>query len=262
MGPLARLMVLLRREAPAQADVAREALRRAAATGKEHSVVGLAEEGPRSKITEGEPFAVMPDPEDLRRATGSGVPAFDFHTHPTNHATFSVSPSLDDFGYYSWNYLDPNVYTSAPSELRTLIAMPPTRDTRSAYHLFVTDQPEKVFDARRAENARYELQQAAAKGRFAAIKDDPLFREYFDYGGDMADLLGEASPMGLLGLRARQGRGRRELVLPTGRGITQVPGSTPAELYRRMEPTMLDVLEERRFKRGGLAQVKECSNHG
>lgn len=42
---LAKLRALLAREAPQQADVIREALRQTAQTGREHSVIGLANEG-------------------------------------------------------------------------------------------------------------------------------------------------------------------------------------------------------------------------
>jgi hypothetical protein len=262
MGPLAKLMLLLRREAPAQADVAREALRRAAQVDREMSVVGAADAAPLpSKITVGARDRVTPNPKDVARAKASGRSVLDFHTHPAAYEgnVFGVSPSGDDLKMYANDY--PDMFSSG-TELRTLIAMPPSRPERTAYHFFATDDPATILSPTAADAARYELQRAGSRGRFSHIIDDPLFRDYFEYGGDIGDLLAESSVLGLLARRAQQGRGRQELMLPTGNTVTPLREATPAELYRRMEPAMLEVLRERNFARGGLAQAKECSCHG
>ena len=53
LSTLAKLRALLAREAPQQAEVIRDALRQTAQTGREHSVIGLADEGGASAITRG-----------------------------------------------------------------------------------------------------------------------------------------------------------------------------------------------------------------
>ena len=262
MGPLAKLMLLLRREAPAQAEVVREALRRAAQVDREMSVVGAADAAPLpAKITAGARDRVVPSAKDRARAVASGQPVLDFHTHPAAYYDnlFGVAPSGADLAAYATEYARP---FSGGSELRTLIAAPPVRPERTAYHFFATDDPANIMSPAAADAARYELQRAGARGRFSSVVDDPLFRDYFDYGGDIGDLLSDAATLAILGRRAQLGRGRQEMLLPAGRTVTPDPGSTPAELYRRMEPNLLEVLRERGLARGGLAQAKECACHG
>lgn len=264
-GALAKLMQLLRREAPAQAETAREALRRAAATGNEQAVVGVAENAPLpSRIVAGRPESVVPSARDRARALAERRSVIDLHTHPaadTSATLFAVAPSKTDLAYYAANY--PELFPRG-TELRTLIATPPSASGRTGtgFHMFATDDPATMLSPSAADAARYELQRAGARGRFASIVDDPLFKDYFDYGNDLGDVLDEASTMALLGLRAQQGRGRQELLLPRGRTVTPDPQTTPAEFYRRLAPSMIELLRERKFARGGIAQVKERARHG
>lgn len=263
MGPLAKLMLLLRREAPAQAEVVREALRRSAESGMEHAVVGPAKQADvRSRIVRGTEQEVQPSKADRERALQSGQPVLDFHTHPAaprRTSVVGVAPSPQDVSYYGWYYPDRDLYPSV-GELRSLIAAPPSRPDRTSYHFFSTDQPSRVFDTQAFDDATRELQYAANRGRLRSVMDDPLFRDYFEYNG-AGDLMQDIAPLVLLSRRAEQGRGRQEFMLPQ-QPMGFNPESSPAEFYRRAEPTMLDILREKKFARGGLAQAKECSCHG
>jgi hypothetical protein len=256
-------MMLLRREAPAQAEAAREALGRTVRTGKEHSVIGNVESGPRGVVTEGEPFTVAPNREDLKRVIQSNRPALDFHTHPradmypvgSEARMFDISPSEDDLAYYRFYYPDRSLYPTAP-ELRTVIASPPGRGQRTAYNLFVTNEPSSI-SSDVGSKVREELIEAGRRGRFRSVADDPLFRDLLVGQNMLGTALEDAGALALMKHRAQQGKGRQELLL-SGRPLTSDPRATNVELFRRMEPTMMDVLREKRFARGGLNQVKEC----
>ena len=252
---LAKFGKLLAKESPEQAAQIREALRRTARSDLEHSVIGLAEQGGPSSITRGREASVIPNAADLRRAVrATGRPSImDFHTHPQLGATFNVAPSPTDFVFYSNEYP-----LSTGRELRTLIAAPPTRDPRSAasYNFFATDNPQQAFDPKVLDNARVELQRAGAKGSFRKIQDDPLFAEYFEYGGELGDLLGEASPLMLQRYRAAQGKARHELELGD-RQVTPAPGATDAELFRRIEGPAMDILRSKKFAKGGLVSLAQ-----
>ncbi|MEN9885709.1 MAG: hypothetical protein RL758_287, partial [Pseudomonadota bacterium] len=107
VSTLAKLRALLMREAPQQADVIRDALRQTAQTGREHSVIGLANEGGPSAITRGAESSVKPNAFDLRTALRApGAPAIvDFHTHPgSGFSVFETAPSRQDFTFYSSEY--------------------------------------------------------------------------------------------------------------------------------------------------------------
>lgn len=256
-------MLLLRREAPAQADVAREALRRSSESGLEHAVVGPAKQADvRSRIVRGTEEEVQPSKADRERSLRSGQPVLDFHTHPAaprRTSIVGVAPSQTDVSYYGWYYPDRDLYPSV-GELRSLIAAPPSRPDSTSYHFFATDQPSRIFNTQTFDDAARELQYAANRGRLRSVMDDPLFRDYFDYNG-AGDLMQDVAPLVLLSRRAEQGRGRQEFVLPR-QPMGFDPRSSPAEFYRRAEPTMLDILREKKLARGGLAQAKECSCHG
>lgn len=265
---LAKLRALLAREAPEQANVIREALRQTAQTGREHSVIGLANEGGASAITRGTESSVKPNAFDLRAARRApGDPAIvDFHTHPgAGFSIFETAPSRQDFTFYSTEYPP----TRTGRDIRTLIAVPPTRDGMrrgTSYNFFATDNPQRVFDPKMLDAARFELQRAGSKGAFRSIQDDPLFREYFDYGGDLGELLEDVSPLTLLRYRSGQGLGRHELQLGN-KQLTPSPDSTDTELFRRLEGPAVEVLRSRKFQQGGavrgaLNHVKECSCHG
>lgn len=264
MGPLAKLMMLLRREAPAQAEAALDALGRTARTGKEHSVIGNVENAPRGTITEGDPLTVAPNRVELQRVIESGRPALDFHTHPRLSAykdpkiaqIFDISPSTTDLGYYSWYYPDRSLYSTAP-ELRSVIASPPGRGQRTAYSMYVTDEPSAIKPDV-AESVRQELTRAGMRGRFRPVADDPLFRDFLVGESMLGTALEDAGVLALLKHRAQQGRGRQEMML-SGRQLTADPRATNVELFRRLEPTMLDILREKKFARGGLNHVKECA---
>lgn len=260
---LLKLRNLLTREAPAQADQIRDALRQTAQTGKEHSVVGLADRGKPSSITRGTTDAVTPDSGDVFNAVygPNDAPIVDFHTHP-DHAMslFGIAPSQPDLKFYASQYPIP-----MSRELRTIIASPPSRtpgDRRgAAFSAFSTDRPRLVFDPRKGDAARYELQRAASKGAFKALQDDPAMRDYFDYGGDLADMVGDASPLALLRYYADKGYGRQALQL-SGRQLTPHPDATDARALQIIQGPALDVLRDKKFARGGLATMKECSCHG
>ena len=253
-GGLSSLMKLLSKEAPEQANKIREALRLTKQTGREHSVIGLANEGGESVITRGSESAVLPNSFDLRtakRAPGSPT-IVDFHTHPGQGTIFETAPSRQDFQFYSSEYP-----SKAGRDLRTLVAVPPTKDgarRTTSYNFFETRDPGKVFDPNTLDNARFELQRAGKKGSFKSIQDDPVLREYFDYGGDIASLLEDATPLALMRYRAGQGLGRHELQLG-GTQLSPSPGATDIELFRQLELPAMEVLKSKKFAQGGSVSV-------
>ena len=245
------LRAMLSREAPEQAAPVREALTETARTGKEHSVIGLAQEGGKSVVSRGTESSVLPNKFDLKAALrdpGRG-PILDFHTHPgKGFSFFETAPSRQDFSFYSEQY-------PQSRELRSVIAVPPERAAgrRTSYNLFVTDKPKTVLDPRTLDAARFELQRAGSKGAFRSLADDPLFREYFEYGGDLGELLEDASSLMLQRYRAQQGAGRHELQLG-GKQITPNFESTDTEMFRRMEGPATEVLRSKKFAEGGLVK--------
>ena len=263
---LLKLRKLLAREAPEQAETIREAILQSARTGNETSVIGSPNMPKKSSITIGKSDTVVPSASDRAAALdfarpGQGI--IDFHTHPygSDDSRFLVRPSSTDLRYFNTNY-KPGDFQDR--ELRTLIVQPPSLRDRmpAAYSMFATDKP-AVLAPRLLDTARNELGMAARKGRFKSIIDDPLFREYFDYGGELSDLVADAAPLLMLRHRAAQGVGRHEYGL-SGRTLTPNPESTEANLLQRMEPTALEVLRERKYAQGGavrspLNYVKECS---
>jgi hypothetical protein len=266
VSTLAKLRALLMREAPEQADTIREALRQSARTGNEVSVIGSPNMPRKSSITIGKSDTVVPSASDRAAAldfTKPGQGIIDFHTHPygSDESMFLVRPSQSDFAYFNTNY-KPGDFQDR--ELRTLIVQPPSLRDRmpAAYSMFATTKP-AVLAPRQADIARNELQMAARKGRFSSIMDDPVFRDYFEYGGDIGDLIGDISPMLMLRHRAAQGVGRHEYEL-SGRTLTPNPEATESNLLKRMEPAALEVLREKKYAKGGavsgaLNYVKECS---
>lgn len=264
-GALVKLMQLLRREAPEQAALAREALRRTANTANEHAVVGSADLPSSSLIVSGGEGSVTSSTQDHMNALLSGRSVLDFHTHPpvgTRAApeAFGARPSKEDFAYFRDQY--GGRLGSVPGrELRSLIVQPAAREQRAplAYSFFATDKPLAVFDPEKTDAARYELQRAAARGRFGSVMSDAALKDYFDYGGDLADLLNDASALFLLRRRAEQGLGRQEQVLG-GRRLTPHPDSTEQRLFDLMAPQATEVLREKKMARGGLARIKEMMN--
>lgn len=250
---LALLRRLMASEAPAQTEAVREALRRSARTGKEHSVVGASDKPVGGNVVEGEAYTVMPSFSDRSAALASGRPVLDMHTHPMG--SMGVRPSLEDFAYYRDRY-GPQVRSGPVArELRSLIVQPPDRGQRAgaSYNFFATDKPLAVFDPRRIEDARYELQRAAARGKFRSIMDDPAFRDYFEHGGDIADLMEEAASLMLLRRRAEQGLGRHELQLGN-RLITPDPTATERRLFEMMSPEALETLRAKKMATGGAVR--------
>jgi hypothetical protein len=250
---LAKLRTLLAREAPEQAATIREAIAQSARTGNEASVVGPANLPRRSKITIGRPDTVQPNVSDRTAALDYAQPGqgiIDFHTHPygSDDSMFLVRPSSTDLGYFNANY-KPGDFQDR--ELRTLIVQPPSLRDRmpAAYSMFATDKP-AVLAPRLLDTARNELGMAARKGRFKSIMDDPTFRDYFDYGGELSDLVADAAPLLMLRHRAAQGVGRHEYGL-SGRTLTPNPESTETNLLQRMEPAALEVLREKKYAKGG-----------
>jgi hypothetical protein len=250
---LAKLRTLLAREAPEQAGTIREAIIQSARTGNEASVVGPANIPRRSKITIGRPDTVEPNVSDRTAALDYAKPGqgiIDFHTHPygADDSMFLVRPSSTDLSYFNTNY-KPGDFQDR--ELRTLIVQPPSLRDRmpAAYSMFATDKP-AVLAPRLLDTARNELGMAARKGRFKSIMDDPTFRDYFDYGGELSDLVADAAPLLMLRHRAAQGVGRHEYGL-SGRTLTPNPESTEANLLQRMEPAALEVLREKKYAKGG-----------
>jgi len=207
----------------------------------------------------------MPNSFDLRTARRApGSPAIvDFHTHPGQGTIFETAPSRQDFQFYATEYP-----SKAGRDLKTLIAVPPTRDgarRTTSYNFFETQDPAKVFDPRTLDSARYELQRAGKKGSFKSIQDDPVLREYFDYGGDIGSLLEDAAPLALLRYRAGQGLGRHELQLG-GTQLAPSPGATDLELFRQLEGPSVEILRSKKFAEGGSVsaydpfQVDEIMN--
>ncbi len=254
-GALAALKALLRREAPAQEERAIEALRRAAATGNEHSVVGPAISGRPGKVTtSGKSGSVMPNLVDVTNAMRADEPAFDFHTHPAE-GPFSVVPSVQDYRYWSGNFGQRGY--GGDRRLRAFIASPPTRDPdfdnirlNTGHFFYETDDPARVFDAQRRQAARFELQNAMHSGKF----DTSIRREYEDLldnyqdPGDMMDFL---SPLALLKLYSRKGYGRGSFRMqnhplsPSGEERDQ-------SFMDLALPIMTDHLGSKGFRHGGV----------
>ena len=268
---LKKLSALLAREAPEQAGTIREAIAQSARTGNEASVVGSPNMPRKSRITLGRPDTVEPSASDRAAALNYARPGqgiIDFHTHPygsldPTESMFLVRPSPTDLSYFNTNY-KPGDFQDR--ELRTLIVQPPSLRDRmpAAYSMFATDKP-AILAPRLLDTARNELGMAARKGRFKSIMDDPLFREYFDYGGELSDLVADAAPLLMMRHRAAQGVGRHEYGL-SGRTLTPNPEATEANLLQRMEPAALEVLREKKYAQGGavrspLTHFKE-SLHG
>jgi len=260
LSALTKLMQLLRREAPAQADKAREALRVTAGSGNEAAVVGGANIGPEGRIVMGDSNSVRPSSFDRRRALRDADAVVDFHTHPSGVVPiFGPRPSDEDFLYYSSSYPDARL---RGRELRAIIAAAPDLGMRerAAYSMFATERPQVVFDAQRLAEARGELQMAGARGKFSKAQMDPALRDYFDYGGDIGDVLAEIAPLTLLRHRADQGLGRLELTLG-GRPLTPDRASSEERMFRLLQDPAIELMRQKKFARGGLAQVKECSCH-
>jgi hypothetical protein len=266
LSAIKKFMDMAKREAPEQAKQIREALLRTLQTGREHSVIGLANEGGESVITRGTNDSVLPNTFDLRtakRAPGSPT-IVDFHTHPgQGYSIFETAPSRKDFEFYATEYP-----SKAGRDLRTMIAVPPTRNgarRSTSYNFFETQDPAKVFDPRTLDAARFEMQRAGGKGSFKSIQDDPALREYFDYGGDLGSILEDAAPLALMRYRAGQGLGRHELQLG-GSQLAPSPGATDVELFRQLEGPALEILRSKKFAEGGSVaaydpfQVDEVMN--
>jgi hypothetical protein len=98
------------------------------------------------------------------------------------------------------------------------------------------------------------LQRAGGKGSFKSIQDDPVLREYFDYGGDLGSLLEDATPLALMRYRAGQGIGRHELQLG-GKQLTPSSEVTDIELFRQLERPAMEVLKSKKFAEGGSVSV-------
>ena len=81
-----------------------------------------------------------------------------------------------------------------------------------------------------------------------------MLREYFDYGGDIASLLEDATPLALMRYRAGQGLGRHELQLG-GTQLSPSPGATDIELFRQLELPAMEVLKSKKFAQGGSVSV-------
>lgn len=250
---LAMLRKLMAREAPAQTEPVREALRRSARTGREHAVVGASDKPVGGSVVEGDKYTVMPSSADRSAALMSGSPVLDVHTHPVG--ALGVRPSPEDFAYYRDKYGAQVRSGPVARELRSLIVQPPERGPRAsaAYNFFATDKPLAVFDPRRIEDARYELQRGAARGKFSSIMDDPAFRDYFEYGGDIGDLMEDAASLMLLRRRAEQGLGRHELQLGN-RLITPDTRATERRLFEMMTPEALELLRAKKMATGGAVK--------
>lgn len=250
---LAMLRKLMAREAPAQTEPVREALRRSARTGREHAVVGASDKPVGGSVVEGDKYTVMPSSADRNAALMSDRPVLDVHTHPVG--ALGVRPSPEDFAYYRDKYGAQVRSGPVARELRSLIVQPPERDARAsaAYNFFATDKPLAVFDPRRIEDARYELQRGAARGKFRSIMDDPAFRDYFEYGGDIGDLMEDAASLMLLRRRAEQGLGRHELQLGN-RLITPDTRATERRLFEMMTPEALELLRAKKMATGGAVK--------
>jgi hypothetical protein len=254
-GGLSALMRLLSKEAPAQARQIREALGRAYTSNVEHSVVGSADKGPAGSIVSGTYDSVAPNQFDIARALKSNGSIADFHTHPAiGQTAFDISPSSSDFRFASNEYFP----GKQDRELRTIIASPADPGSRSpsAYSFFATDNPSKVFDKRKLDAAVFELQRGGSKGTFKSVIDDPRFREYFDYGGSMGELVENIAPLSLLDLRKAQGMGRGEVVL-SGRPLSQNSESTNTELFKIMNPSAVELLTRKGFAEGGAVHMDE-----
>jgi len=250
---LAMLRKLMAREAPAQTEPVREALRRSARTGREHAVVGASDKPVGGSVVEGDKYTVMPSSADRSAALMSDRPVLDVHTHPVG--ALGVRPSPEDFAYYRDKYGAQVRSGPVARELRSLIVQPPERAARAsaAYNFFATDKPLAVFDPRRIDDARYELQRGAARGKFRSIMDDPAFRDYFEYGGDIGDLMEDAASLMLLRRRAEQGLGRHELQLGN-RLITPDTRATERRLFEMMTPEALELLRAKKMATGGAVK--------
>lgn len=255
LSTLAKLRALLMREAPQQADVIRDALRQTAQTGREHSVIGLANEGGPSVVTRGTYDAVTPNRFDVKHARQApGQPAIvDFHTHPGGTGgAFSVNPSRPDLEFYTTEW-----GPTAGRDVRTLIATPANRQSglrQSAYNFFATDDPAKVLDPTLFRSARSELQFAARpKGSLRGLLDDPVMRTYLEGDDDIGILLEEAAPLLMMRHQAGKGLGRHELELGR-KQLAPDPDVTDVELFRRLEGPSLEFLKSKGFQKGGVVK--------
>lgn len=252
-GALSKLRALLAKEAPKQQDAAIEALHRAAKTGHEHSVVGSADFGPVGRITtSGNVGWVEPNMLDISRARRTNSPIFDMHTHPSDTSIFNVAPSFEDLSYYAGNYNFEGRPGISDRRLRTLIASPPSREQfnpgRTGYSFFETDDPARVFNRKMAQNARYDLQRAAAKGRFDSVFDRPAFQDFLDYDGDKGEMIEQLSTLMYLARQADKGLGRQEVML-SGRKF--MPNATNVDAYNELRGPLVEFLRESKYRHGG-----------
>jgi len=271
LSGLGALRAILAREAPAQAESILQALNRTARTGNETSVVGSSlTSNPNflSTLTEGTAHSVIPNAADRRRALFSGEPIADFHTHP-EAIPFSVRPSQADIVTWRNSVPDPlfsRTVSSSP-EMRVMIATPPVKGdvgerAKTASMFFGTDRPRTVFNPNDFNNARYELQRGLSKGKLGDYMSDPNIRDAVEnYGVDMADMVGEMSPLALMRhYDVNRGLGRSEINLG---GVSEVPGGwlTDNDLFEFFTPGMLDLLKSKKLATGGLIEPvkKGCS---
>jgi len=265
---LAKLRTLLAREAPEQAGTIREALRQTARTGREHSVVGLSNQGGAANIARGEFDTVTPDPLEILAAkmARNKNPIVDFHTHPSGPDTsLFTGPSPKDLEFYS------SVWAPTKGrEVRTIIATPTNRLQNlpnPTYNFFATDDTARVLDPRMFDLSRFELQKAARPGGILRkIQDDPIMRAYLESGGDLGTLIEELSPILTMSRQSQKGLGRHEFEIGN-QPIKSDPNVTPTELFKRFENPSLELLRSKKFKQGGavrspLNKIKECSCHG
>lgn len=250
-GALAALKRLLAREAPAQKAAVEEALRRAAATGNEHSVIGAATNGPPGSITTSNQYdRVAPSMLDLSRARRSSDPAFDFHSHPAD-AAFSITPSASDFSYWGGNFAH---RPGGNYNLKALIASPPFREfegpkRRTGHMFFETDRPGRVFDSKAYDNARFELQRHANRGGF---DDLPIGGYPFAELEDGAEYVEMMSPLALLHHYAKnKGLGRGQFRMP-GAELDPYGELTDQSFMEGALGPMAEFLRSKQFSIGGL----------
>jgi hypothetical protein len=104
------------------------------------------------------------------------------------------------------------------------------------------------------DNARYELQRAKP---FQALKDNPAIAHYIENEyGDIGDILESATPLLLQKYYAQKGLGRHEMQLnnaPVGMPWSPV---TNNELFEPLVRPAMEVLESKKFAKGGTVHKK------
>jgi hypothetical protein len=194
----------------------------------------------------------MPDDSVARvlRSAPRKAKIVDYHSHPNDEVLgwMGPSPSTSDMSVWGARYPDTG------RDYQFLIAQPPKRATRAtnskptAFSSFETQRPQ-LMSRTRAEDVRYELQRALARGRFG-----PEIDELSRMGTDMVDPAEYADsfePLSRYFLQrhdAVEGRGSSRVELPRS---TFSPYVADQDFLDTFTPKAMDILRSKGFAGGG-----------